>query len=101
MSLILAKPSRPAARLRIRTVSVNTTVSSDDDVLLVGEPVDITLPVAANSTGRTIDIKNISTGIVRVLPQAGDNIDGFGGYSIEQTNTNIKLISDGNDWYIL
>lgn len=96
-------------QLKIRTVSSDTTLLSDDftvEVNASGGPVIITLPTAASqfdittSSGRLYNIKKIdsSGNAVTITPSGADTIDGLPNIVISAQYVSYMLQSDGTRW---
>lgn len=90
----------------MRTETANYTAVLTDDVILVdasGGAVTITLPAAADRTGKQYDIKKIDSSGNAVT------IDGDGSETIDDSLTNIigaqynsvTIVSDGTEWWII
>ena len=66
-----------------------------------GSTITVNLP-AANTVQRQIyNVKNIGVGNVVIDPNASEEIDGTLTYTISNQFDNIKLQSDGSNWWIL
>ncbi len=95
----------------IQTVNSNTTLTVDNNVVLVdasGGNVDITLPVVVDGTdylclGREYTIKKIDGTLnnVNVVGTATATIDGQSSISLSEQWYFVKIINDGNQWYII
>lgn len=93
-------------------VTADYTATSANSVIFVDASagvVTVQLPLVAEGinipagTTKPITIKKLDSSInaVRVLPQAGETIDGLALYSIADANAAISLMSDGTDWNIM
>jgi|GEM_PF-2034436 len=100
-----------AISLPIKTVTADYMVTGNDSTIVVDAPVNpvtITLPSAAGIQGRIYTIKTRDiTGVVTLLPQAGETIDGASDYGYGVTgftaaNDFVTCQSDGvNNWVII
>jgi len=80
--------------------SANYTMTEDDFVVLCTGNFTVTLPTAVGVTGKQIDVKNISNGIITVDGAGVETIDGQLTQTLNQDET-ITIISDGSNWYII
>jgi hypothetical protein len=89
------------AYLTRNTVSGNTVLTNNYDVVLVNGGFNITLP--SPSDGKLFYIKKIDSGSspVNVLASGADTIDGNAQVSLIAQYDAIELISDGTNWFIL
>jgi hypothetical protein len=89
------------AYLNRNTVSGNTVLTNNYDVVLVNGGFNITLP--SPSDGKLFYIKKIDSGSspVNVLASGADTIDGNAQVSLIAQYDAIELISDGTNWFIL
>lgn len=90
------------ASTNLVTVSANYTALEDDSVILVDASsanVEITIP--ASDSGKQYSVKKIdsSANTVEIVP-AG-TIDGEASKTIQYQNTNILIVTDGTNWFIL
>jgi len=92
----------------VATVSNNQIlVPSSANVLLVNAvsgPISITLPAATAVLGMTFKIKkiDISSNIVTIVPNVGDNIEGVAeNLVVEFQNTAVQLMSTNSGWFII
>lgn len=91
-----------------RTVSVDDSLTTDDDLVVVDSlaaPVTVTLFPATGNPGATLFIKvpNGATNMVTINPQAGESIDGlaFVTVSDDQAGVILKADSDAGNWNVL
>lgn len=66
-----------------------------------GDTVTINLPTAANANRQIFNIKNIGLGNTIIDPNASEQIDGQTTYTISNQYDNIKIQSNGTEWWIL
>ncbi len=90
-----------------QSVSANTTLSGNTmifaDAAAAGGNITLTLPTAANSTGRMYYIKKVSSGNT-VLVRGGGTIDGQVEVKLTTTGNgypHLSVACDGTSWYIL
>ena len=85
-----------------RTVTSNTTVLATDDLIIANGTLTVTLPVASTVSGQQFYVKNInnSNGIITVLPNGSELIDGYSNATIRYYNTMFGVISIGTGWVI-
>jgi hypothetical protein len=81
-------------------------VTTSDHTILVdatSDDVDITLPDAADVTGRVVVIKRTddSANVVRVVAQAGEDIDANQHYFLSDRWDSITVQSYGDNWYVI
>ena len=91
------------------SVSANYTTQLPDEVLFVNttsSAITITLGNSATLNGKTIIIKDVSgnagTNNIAVVGQSGQTIDGINDSTINVIDVNygnVKLISDGSNWF--
>lgn len=88
---------------------ITTSYTIDSKVVILVDtttaPVNITLPLAANSTGKFFHVKwfaGLSTNKVTVSPQAGESIDDEA-FSITYSRVNVSytFFCDGSNWWLL
>jgi hypothetical protein len=85
-----------------RTVTSNTTVLATDDLIIANGTLTVTLPAASTVSGQQFYVKNInnSNGIITVLPNGSELIDGYANATIRYYNTMFGVISIGTGWVI-
>jgi len=102
--------STPAvANSTIRTVTVNDSVTTADDVVLVansGSDITLTLPDATTAQGKKFDIKKIDAGNTLFIKSvSGQTLDGVNIDAAPQAVTvqyeNTTIISNGANWFVL
>ena len=86
----------------ITTVTVDTTLTDLDQVVIVNSttPITITLPQITIS-GRFITIKNVNTGVETILPYSGQLIDGDTSVIVARQNVSLDFQSYNNNWYLI
>lgn len=82
------------------------SVQSTDDVILCDASagqLTVTLPDPAEAGSKTFHIKKIDASLytVRVNPNSAETIDGKTFKLIRGQYSNMQLVSNGSDWYIL
>jgi hypothetical protein len=88
--------------LVLRSVTAAAAVNSSDDVVLADGTFDVTLPLAANSIGRPITIKNTGTGVITVVGSSTDTIDGAASYALVIANESVTVVGvSAGVWVIL
>lgn len=92
------------AYLNRSSVSINTTLTNNNDVVLVNAgsgAINITLPTP--SDGKLFHVKKVdfSANIVSVLPSAAELIDGASSKTLTGQYDSVEVISDGTNWFIL
>ena len=85
--------------IHIRTVSTITTTytaTTADDILLCNGSFTVTVFAVAGNTGRTLTIKNIGSGSIRLAVP-----DGATGISPTPLDVNVvvRLVTDGSSWF--
>jgi hypothetical protein len=85
-----------------RSVTSNTTVLATDDLIIANGTLTVTLPAASTVAGQQFYIKNINNtnGIITVLPDGSELIDGYANATIRYYNTMFGVISIGTGWVI-
>jgi hypothetical protein len=73
-----------------------------DNLILTNGTLTVTLPAASTVAGQQFYIKNINTanGVVTVLPNGSELIDGSTSATIRYYNTMFGVISIGTGWVI-
>lgn len=89
----------------INTVAINTTLTTDHDIVLVDANsgnIDITLPAATTNSNKTYTIKKTdsSANYVKLIPGGGDTIDGETTFYLLTTQQSVTIVSDGTVWKI-
>ena len=89
----------------ITTITSATTLNNTHNVVLCDNgPYTVTLPAAANCTGRVLYIKNIDTDaeIITIDGNGSETIDNA--ITLRLTNSSmhaVRIISDGTSWYLI
>ena len=94
------------ASYAFNSVSGDHTLDVTDSLALVdasSTSVIITLPTAVGIQGRRYDIKKIdsSSNTVVVQPNGSETIDGCNPMTISKQYTNMTIVSDGSNWWII
>jgi hypothetical protein len=90
------------ANYKTVTASPNT-VLANDSLILVNMTANstINLPAASTTNGSIINIKNINTGYVSIIPNGSDTIDGQANLVIQYQYSAAGLISTSTGWAIV
>ena len=94
------------AGLRYKTITVSETLNGEDRVVFCDAtlgPITVTLPAAADSEGKTYDIKKTDNSANAVI------VDGNGAETIDDQTTqtlssqydSLTLFCNGSEWWIL
>lgn len=98
-------PAVGVAGFRVLSDAPATLTVADLDKLLVITPTAgraITLPPAADCTGRTITVKTLATFTITLTGNAAETIDGSNtNAQITTTNFMLTVISDGAKWLVI
>lgn len=91
--------------LGVRTVAATGPLTIADNIILVdasGGDVDVTLPLASGTSGRSYNIKRVdnTSNIVRVLRSGADTIDGAINKPLAIQYEAYQFVSDGSGWFI-
>jgi hypothetical protein len=105
----LAGPAGPGATFTVRHASANTAIAMPADGHLIyvittaRSNVTMTLPPAADATGRMIIIRRDDNGRrVFVRAENGEAIDGIRGtLALDDRNDGVTLVSDGDSWLMI
>lgn len=86
-----------------KTISVNYSILRDDSILLVDStPGNLTLTLPPPGLKTTVNIKKIaSVNKITINPNSTELIDGDTNLILTKINSNVVLVSNGNNWYIL
>jgi len=85
----------------IRTVSESFTIEPSDKIFIMNSPSKTTtLPLAADSLGRILIGKNISSGNLTILASGTDKIEGLSSITIATGRAGM-IVSDGVGWWII
>jgi hypothetical protein len=88
--------------LVLRSVTAAASVNAADDVVLADGTFNVTLPLAANSIGRPISIKNVGTGVVTIVGTGTDTIDGVASYVLAVPYQSVTVVGASSGvWVIL
>jgi hypothetical protein len=88
---------------KVTEVNSNTTLNDTNNVVLVNNTTltTISLPPAANCTGRVYTIKRIGSSTVLIDPYSSETIDGSITYTLSSTYQKVTIVSNGINWYII
>lgn len=83
-------------------VSVTNTyvLANGVGIVLANGTFTVTLPTAASSVSRIVDVKNTGTGTISV-GTAGGTIDGSVDLKLTQQYSSVTMVSDGTNWFII
>lgn len=87
--------------LTVRTVTANTSVQDNDDIIVANGQLTIQLPAASTRTGKPVQIKNINNLNVTILPTGGELIDGYTEIIMQFENSLLGVVSTGTGWIIV
>lgn len=88
------------AYVNVISATSDYNLSTNDDVVLCDGTFNVNLPSPASYYRKVFTIKNIDTGIVSVIPNASELIDGTVSAGLNQYES-ISLTTYGTDWYII
>jgi hypothetical protein len=94
-------PTGAGATLTPQTLTSGRTLTADDNFLLCSGTFTLTLPAVASVSGKTYQIKNISTGAITVTAAGAELIDGDATLIIDFQNDSATLASSGAGWGII
>lgn len=86
-----------------KNISTNYSILRDDSILIVNTTSgDITLTLPLPSLKTSLNIKKIvNINKITINPNASELIDGDINLIITKENSNVSLVSNGTNWYIL
>lgn len=90
--------------LRITTINTATTLDNTHNVILCNTgPYTVTLPSATTNTGKVYYIKNIDANgdDITIDGNGAQTIDGATTHVLTNNQQAVRLISDGNNWFII
>lgn len=86
----------------VRAVSTSSTVADADDVIVATGTITITLPLASQSVGRTLVIKNAGVGTVTVAAAGSDLIDGAATFPMPVAYQSVTVVgASSGQWVIV
>lgn len=85
----------------VRAVSTSTTVADADDVIVATGTITITLPLAAQSVGRTLVIKNAGVDVVTVAASGSDTIDGATTFPMAVANQSVTVVGAASGQWVI
>lgn len=88
------------SQMPLRTETSNYTMTNTDVVVLGSGTITLTLPTAVGISGRSYQVKNISTGVVTLDGDGSETIDGQTTQALSQDEA-LTVISDGTEWWII
>jgi hypothetical protein len=98
-------PQGPIAIYPIRTIKANTTLTSNDMVIIAKtgqSAITVTLPDAPSNPGRYYIVKwQNGANSVLLQPAAGQTIDGDTNFTLPTVDGGRALISDGTNWFTI
>ncbi len=85
----------------LRSISTSQTLLVTDMIILASGTITLTLPVAATTNaGKTIYIKNISTGVITVDGTGAETVDSDADIELIEHET-IRVTTDQTEWWII
>ena len=90
--------------LKLTTITSATTLNQTHNVVLCSTgSYTVTLPAAADNTGRVYSIKNIDSDCddITIAVNSTETIDGSATYVLDSYNNVVRIISDGSNWFII
>ena len=87
--------------LQVTTKSATYTATDDDDFIRCTGTWTLTLPAAADRTGKVFRIKNIGAGTITVDGDGAETIDDAANVSMAAQYDSITVVSDGTEWWII
>jgi len=85
----------------VTSVSAAYTALSTDSIILANGTFAVTLLSAVTAgSGHLLEVKNVGTGIVTVLPAGAETIDGDSSMILLNEDA-IDLVSDGSNWQVV
>lgn len=97
----LLRDVQQTSTLSVRSVTAAAAVLNDDDVVLATGTFNVTLPVADNSVGRMITVKNLGAGTVTVVPTGSDTIDGAASYPLALAYESVTVVGAGGGAWVI
>ena len=85
----------------VRAVSTSSTVADADDVIVATGTITITLPLASQSVGRTLVVKNAGAGTVTVAAAGSDLIDGAASYPMAVANQSVTVVGAASGQWVI
>jgi hypothetical protein len=85
----------------VRSTAVSGSITNADDIILATGTITLTLPSAIGITGKTITIKNTSTGQITVNCFSAQTIDSYTNLILGEINTALVVASTGSSWAIV
>lgn len=90
--------SQAVPRPRTTQAAPYAILSTDEVVLMTGTG-DATLPAPVD--GKEVVVKNIGVGVVTVVPNAAETIDGGASFGLPVQYDSVTVVSDGTDWFVI
>ena len=85
----------------VRAVSTSGAVADADDVIVATGTITITLPLAAQSVGRTLVVKNTGAGTVTVAAAGSDTIDGAASFPMATPNQSVTVVGAASGQWVI
>ena len=85
----------------VRSVSTSGAVADADDVIVATGTITITLPLAAQSVGRTLVVKNTGAGTVTVAAAGSDTIDGAASFPMATPNQSVTVVGAASGQWVI
>ena len=85
----------------VRAVSTSGAVADADDVIVATGTITITLPLAAQSVGRMLVVKNTGAGTVTVAASGSDTIDGAASFPMATPNQSVTVVGAASGQWVI
>ncbi|TFG97532.1 hypothetical protein E4H12_08355 [Candidatus Thorarchaeota archaeon] len=83
----------------VTTQAAPYSVAATVDVVLATGTGNVTLP--APVSGKQVVVKNVGAGVVTVIPNAAETIDGVATFALPVQYDAVTVVSDGTDWFVI
>lgn len=100
LSEAIAAAGGSGGALAFRSVTADSSVTTDDQFIAADGTLTLTLPTAIGNTGRVFIVKNVGTGAVTITGTSAQTIDGQTSMVLTGQYSALNLVSNGSDWYI-
>ena len=88
-----------AVPLVYTTQAAPYAVATTDEVVLMTGTGNATLPAPAG--GKSVTVKNVGAGVITVVPNAAESIDGAASFNLPTQYDAVTVMSDGTDWLVI
>lgn len=92
-----------AEKMKVRTLTGNTSLDSEDRIILANGIFNITMPSPSDfydsdlETSLTLRIKNIGLGAITLLPNDSETIEA----TTLEAGESFTIVTNGTDWFIV